>query len=239
VSNHKIYFFSVSDANEFAALPGEVDTLDGMPNHIFVHPRIFTRTDGRIRTARSKDLAWDIIKQIAEELNNATTDKERADVAKEQDNVEVLLAFLWASERGLLSPVTLGDMEESPHLNHQCELILNKIWTPVKPQAGNYLDSASGLALATHSLMISMQNTETTRLQERAEDKSAKSLIRNLLPRQQALFTKLCTINMRSAAVMPPSMTSCLAEKTPIRATNLILQASRKWKGGFSKAGLS
>jgi hypothetical protein len=43
--------FSVSKTDEFAALPGEVDTLDGMPNHIFVHPRIFTRTD-RIRTAR-------------------------------------------------------------------------------------------------------------------------------------------------------------------------------------------
>jgi hypothetical protein len=71
-----------------------------------------------------------------EELNNAATDSERADVAEEQDNVEVLLAFLWASERGLLSPVKLGDMEESPHLNHQCELLLNKIRTPVKPQAG-------------------------------------------------------------------------------------------------------
>jgi hypothetical protein len=231
--------FSVSDADEFAALPGEVDTLDGMPNHIFVHPRIFARTDG-IRTARSKDLAWDIIEQIAEELNNATTDSERAHVAKEQDNVEVLLAFLWASEeRGLRSPVTVGDMEESPHLNHQSELILNKIWTPVKPQAGTSLDLASGLALATHSLVISMQNTETTRLQERAEDKSVKSLMRNLPPRQQAPFAKLCTIDMRSPAVMPPFMTSCLAEKTPIRATNLIQQASHKWKGGFSKAGLS
>jgi hypothetical protein len=230
--------FSVSDADDFAALPGEIDTLDGMPIHIFVHPRIFTRMDG-IRTARSKDLAWDIIEQITEESKNPTTDSERADVAKEQDNVEVLLAFLWASERGLLSPVALGDMEESPHLNHQCELILNKIQTPVKPQAGTSLDSVSGLALAAHSLMIWMQNAETTRLQERAEDESAKSLMRNLSPRQQALFTKLFTIDMRSTAVMPPFMTSCLAEKTPIRATNLIQQVSRKWKGAFSEAGLS
>ncbi len=162
--------FSVSNAEEFAALPGEVDTLDGMPNHIFVHPRIFTRTDG-IRATRSKDLAWEIIKQLTEELNNATTDSERADVAEEQDNVEVLLAFLWASERGLLSPVTLGDMEESPHLNHQCELILNKIRTPVNSQAGTSLNSASGLAVATHSLVISVQNAENNRIQERAEDK--------------------------------------------------------------------
>jgi hypothetical protein len=231
--------FKVSNAEEFAALPGgDGTTLDGMPNHIFVHPRIFTRTDG-IRTTRSKDLAWDIIKQLKAELNNATTNEEQSDVAEEQENVEVLLAFLWASERGLLSPVTLGDMEESPHLNHQCELILNKIRTPVNSQAGNALDPSAGIALATQSLMISMQNTENNRIKERAEDKSAKSLIRNLSPRQQELFTKLCTDDMRRVAVMPPFITSCLAEKTPIRATNLIQQASRKWKGGFSESGLS
>jgi hypothetical protein len=230
--------FGANDANEFAALPGEIDTLEGMPNHIFVHPRIFTRAGGP-KTVRSKDLAWGVIKQLTEELAAATTDSERTDIGEEQDNVEGLLAFLWASERGLLSPITLGDMGESPHVNHQCELIMNKIRTPVKPQAGTSLDTASGLAVATQNLMLSMQNGETNRLKERAEDKSAKSLLRSLSPRQQALFTKLCTNDMRNAAVMPAFMTSCLAERTPIRATNLIQQASRKWKGGFSDAGLT
>jgi hypothetical protein len=210
--------------NEFAALTGEVNTLAGMPNHPFVHPRILTRADGT-KTMRAKELAWGVIKQLATELTAAATDSERVDVAEEQENVEVLLAFL----RGLLSPVTLRNMEGSPHLNQQHKLILNKVRTPVKPQAGTSLDSALGLAVATHSLMISMQKAETTRLQDRADDKSAKSLMQNLLPRQQALFTKLCTNNMRKAAVMPPFMVS----------TNLIHQASRKWKGAFSKSGLA
>ncbi len=109
----------------------------------------------------------------------------------------------------------------------------------MKPKAGTSLDSASGLAVAAHSLMLSMQQTETTRLRERAEDKSAKSLMRNVSPRQQSLFTKLCTSDMRSVAVMPPFLASCLAEKNPIRATNLIQQESRKWKGAFSEAGLA
>jgi hypothetical protein len=69
-----------SDAEEFAALPGEVNTLDGMPGR-------------RISLGESL------------KLNNSPT-----------------------------------------HLNHQCELILNKIRTPVIPQAGTSLDSASGLA---------------------------------------------------------------------------------------------
>jgi hypothetical protein len=232
--------FAASDENAFVALPGEVGTLtlENRPNHLFVHPRIFTRADGP-KTMRSKTLAWAIIKQMNEELTNAGTDQEKADVQEEQENVGVLLAFLWASERGLLTPVTLSDMEESPHLNHQCELIVDKIRTPTTPKAGGPLDTASGLAVATHNLMLSMQKTETTRIKERAEDKSAKSLIRNLSPRQQDLFTRLCTTHMHRAPKMPEFLIQCLAEKAPHRTANLLAHESRNWKGTFSAAGLS
>jgi hypothetical protein len=84
-----------------------------------------------------------------------------------------------------------------------------------------------------------MQQTESTRVQERAEDKSAKSLIRNLSPRQQGLFTRLCTNHMHKDPVVPAFLTACLAEKAPHRATNLIAQDTRKWKGTFSASGLS
>jgi hypothetical protein len=130
-------------------------------------------------------------------------------------------------------------MPESAHLNHQCKLIMKKIRAPVEPAADDSLDTASGLATATHSLMLSMQKTETARTKERAEDKSAKSLLRNLTPKQQGLFTKLCADHMRKALVMPDFMVSCLAEKNPTRATNLITQETRKWKGTFSSPGLS
>ena len=62
-------------------------------------------------------------------------------------------------------------MEESPHLNHKCELILGKIRKPNSPQSGSALDPAWGLAMATHSLMLSMQQRESTRILERAEAK--------------------------------------------------------------------
>jgi hypothetical protein len=210
--------------------------LDKRPNHLFVHPRIFTRADGP-KSIRSKTLAWATIKQKKEEVAGAGSEQEKSDVEEEQENLGVLLAFLWASEKGLLTPVALSDMEESPHLNHQCELIVNKIRAPAAPQAG--LNTASGLAVATHSLMLSMQNTENTRIKERAEDKSAKSLIRNLSPRQQALFTRLCTEDMRNAPAMPAFLIQCLAEKAPHKASNLIAHEARNWKGTFSAAGLS
>jgi hypothetical protein len=80
-------------------------------------------------------------------------------------------------------------MPESPHRNHQCKLIVNKI-----RKGGAVMttgDTLSRLALATHSLMLSMNKNEETRIKERAEDKSEKLLIRNLGPKQQGLFTKI------------------------------------------------
>ena len=61
-------------------------------------------------------------------------------------------------------------MQEGSQLNHKCKLIAKKIRNPVAPPAGTSLDSASGLAVATRSLMLSIQKAKTTRLQERAED---------------------------------------------------------------------
>ena len=76
----------------------------------------------------------------------------------------------------------------------------------------------------TQSLMLSMQHRESTRILERAEDKSAESLIRNLSPKQQGLFLKLCTSHMHKKPIMSLFLTLCLAEKAPQRATNLITQ---------------
>jgi hypothetical protein len=226
------------DKDAFATLPGELDTLADRPNHLFIHPRMFTKADGP-KTMRSKELAWALVTHLNEALTKAGTNEEQAEARAEQDHVEILLAFLWASENGLLTQVTLSDMPDSPHLNHQCELILKKIREQKTTPTGTSLDSASGLAVATHSLMLSMQKTETTRLQERAEDKSAKSLIRNLSPRQQELFVRLCTTHMQDTPVVPPFLKLCLAEKAPHRATNLISHETRKWKGTFSASGLS
>ena len=131
--------FAVTSEDEFVALPGEVETLKMRPNHLLIHPRIFTKADGP-KSIRSKTLAWAIIQQKKEELASAVSAQEKSDIEEEQENLGVLLAFLWASEKGLLTPVTLSDMEESPHLNHQCELIVTKIRAS---EARNHFHDAS------------------------------------------------------------------------------------------------
>ena len=53
---------------EFAALSGgEEDTLANRPNHLFIHPRIFTKADGP-RTGSAEALAYAIIEQLNLEL---------------------------------------------------------------------------------------------------------------------------------------------------------------------------
>ena len=100
----------VADQNAFAALTGDQeDTLVDRPNHIFIHPRIFTKADGP-RTSQAKALAYAIIEQLNSDLFGSTTEQEKADVREEMSGLEVLLAFLWAFEQGLLSAVTLSDI---------------------------------------------------------------------------------------------------------------------------------
>jgi hypothetical protein len=150
--------------------------------------------------------------------------EEKEEIAEEQQNVMgVLLAFLWASEQGLLNSATLLDVAESPHLNHRCKLIAQKIRSPVTTTSGGSGDAGSA-ALATQSSMLSVQKNKETRKADRAEDESAKSLVRNLSPRQQTLFTKLCTTHVHKEPVMPEFVKACLAEKAPHRAMNLIAQ---------------
>ena len=85
----------VTDQDELAALPGnQEDTLADRPNHLFIHPRIFTKANGPW-TSKAKALAYAIIKQLNMQLAESTMDQEKAEVRDELDNLEVLLAFLW------------------------------------------------------------------------------------------------------------------------------------------------
>ena len=95
---------------------------------------------------KSEELAFAPIRQLNLDPTNASLDQEKTEVGEEQDSVSVgvLLAFLWASEQGLLNAVTLSDVQESPHLNHQCKLIVQKIRKTVASQAGSSLDPAGG-----------------------------------------------------------------------------------------------
>jgi hypothetical protein len=194
--------FSVKDEAGFAALPAEdCGVLQEHPNHVFIHPSYFIHCDGPM-TVRASYLAVAIIDQPQEQREAEPNDADaQAEVAKEMTAVAPLLAFLWASSKGYLAHVPLVDPPDNAQLNARCERIRAKIREAPFPPAptGNPrpagappggmtgVDTAK-LALAAQTLTMAMTTNETNMVQERDEDKSSKSLISNLGPRQQCLF---------------------------------------------------
>jgi hypothetical protein len=83
-----------------------------------------------------------------------------------------------------------------------------------------------------------MTNSENNRVREREEDKSSKSLISNLGPRQQCLFERMATDSMGEEPHMSPFMIGVLKEKSPAKSAHLLMAEMRKWKGGCTEASI-
>jgi hypothetical protein len=120
--------FKTKSAEEFQDLPPEENVLEDMPNHMLLHPRYLTAMTCP-RSIEAKVLAATII----EDINRHATDNpnmsedEALNPDSDKEDVEVLLAFLWASTRGTLKLLQLNDTPESPQLNHQCEALRQKV----------------------------------------------------------------------------------------------------------------
>ena len=85
---------------------------------------------------------------------------------------------------------------------------------------------------------MAMTTNETNRVRERNEDKSSKSLISNLGPRQQCLFERLATDSMRNPPAMTAFMVNVLKEKSPAKSAHLLMAEMRKWKGCCTEASI-
>ena len=99
------------------------------------------------------------------------------------------------------------------------------------------VDTAN-LALAAQTLTMAMTTNETNRVRERDEDKSSKSLISNLGPRQQCLFEPLATESMGDIPAMSAFMVKVLKEKSPAKFAHLLMAEMRKWKGCCTEASI-
>jgi hypothetical protein len=102
-------------ADEFRNLePARNGILKKKPNHIFIGPETFFLAQGA-KMMRAGDLATLIIDKFSVDAD----DDDQVAEAKldEAGTAELLLAFLWASERDLLVPVALEEPGESDVLN--------------------------------------------------------------------------------------------------------------------------
>ena len=102
-------------AEEFRSLaPAKNGILKQKPNHIFIGPDTFFLTKGA-KQIRSSELAALIIDKFTIDAD----DDDQVAQAKldEAGTAELLLSFLWASERNLLASVDLAEPGESDVLN--------------------------------------------------------------------------------------------------------------------------
>lgn len=238
-------YFGISKEEEFGKLPPEDCTdLKDQPNHMFVHPKHFIRMNGP-RTKQASSFAMSIIKELNDRHDEAADNAQaRTAVEKEKDEVGPLLAFLWAAETGALTGVTLSDTPESTQINQRCERIRAKIRGDAPGAPGGPAPNgptgtdATSLAVAAQTLTLVMTANEKTRVEEREEDKSSKSLIKSLGPQQQGLFMDLATDHMGTPPAMSQFMKDVIKEKSPVKATQLIVAQMRRWKGIVSLASL-
>ena len=90
----------VTDQDELAALPGnQEDTLADRPNHLFIHPRNFTKANSP-RTIKAKALALAIIKQLNLALTDLATEQKNRRCMRKWPTwkFSYLLAFLCVFE---------------------------------------------------------------------------------------------------------------------------------------------
>jgi hypothetical protein len=237
-------YFGAKNEAEFGVLPAEDCTvLQGRPNHMFIHPRLFMAME-EPKSARARTLAAEIIDELNDRDDDAEDKQTKKVVEKEKKDVGTLLAFLWVSENNLLTPITVQETPGNPQLNQRCEQVHTKVRRGAVPTivtgmtnpmlGGPNSDDTAGLAVAAQSLTMVMTSNENIHIREREEDKGSKSLIRNLGPTQQSLFTRLVTEHMREPPEMSDFMKLVLHEKSPAKATQLIVAQMRKWKGTSS-----
>ena len=91
---------------------------------------MFVLADGA-RSVSAKDIAFEIIKAlVAEADDNSERHQEKE---TERGWVEELLATLWASEKGMLNPIPLADVPESPLMNHLLRSVREKLGSGAVP----------------------------------------------------------------------------------------------------------
>ena len=156
--------------------------------------------------------------------------------------MELLLAMLWASQNGGLTPVRLADVKGNPTLNQIMANIKDKLraggGTTERTTATGPDErpaDANAWALASQSIVLELTRLQETREAEKSLQASTKSLLRSLGPEERALFTTLSTADMTVEPVMSDFMTTLTMTTGPLKAIGLLRAATRSWEGTFSE----
>jgi len=220
----------------FAALVAEGnDILNQAPNHCLIAPPVFIMAGGN-GTPSARELAMRIIEKVRphDDDGDVTVRKKKALA----NGMELLLAFLWAAEKGKLKMLTLQDVPDVPRVNQIIRITKAKLDpTPVlqgrrdeEVEGGN----AAAWALSSQRIVQELNRMHSSREEEKSKKEENLSLFRNMGPNQRLLFTKLSTNSMDMEPALSEFMTNLMTSKAPQKAIGLLKAETRDWEGTFS-----
>ena len=215
-----------ASADAFAGLVTEGNPiLNDRPNHLLISPRVFVLADGA-RTVSAKVIPFEIIKALVAEADDNS--ERQAEKEQEREWIEELLAVLWASEKGMLNPIHLPDVPETPLMNHMIRSVREKLGTGTVPATvGHPGTGAMGEMnhISLYLMATSSQNLVSilNRIQDGTEDDkikkdAEKSILKTMGPTQRALFLALCTSDMTRT----PEMTEFMQNLTSLRGSKRV-----------------
>jgi hypothetical protein len=239
---------ATTTAEEFASLPAEGNgILRGHPNHVLVNGDLFLMANG-IPTVNSSTFAIQIInflRVVGHGDADDSSDDESMIAAKKEasEGAETILAMLWASENGRLTPIQLQDVPDNGSLNQIIRNVKSKLYTDTRHGADTVTRSGNGersteeanaWAVSSQSIVQELNRMHESREADRAQKESNMSLLKTLNPSQKRLFTTLCKSDFVSEPVMSPFMTSLIMTSSPQKAIGVIKVETGDWEGTFS-----
>ncbi|KAI2496250.1 hypothetical protein MHU86_18254 [Fragilaria crotonensis] len=230
---------------EFTNLEAADNTiLTHIPNHCLITASTFEEVGGA-KVVSAKDLAFKII----EAFQAAAADDDEISIEREAEaeGLEDTLAFLWASEQGILAEVRLEDVPENTMMNHLIRGVRGRIITgTTNPSEGETQDpttpgegsaSMQMMAASSQSMVALLSRFHEGTEEDRRKKESEKSILKTMGPTQRGLFTSLCTRRMNVEPAMTEFMRNLTTSTTPQKALNLIQSEMRDWEGTFSVGG--
>ena len=182
---------AAGSADEFADLEADGnEILLKRPNHLLISPQVFVLAEGA-RTASSKELAFGLTSLLAFAEDDDSEEVGEKEAEREWVE-ELLLASLWASEKGLLTPIALADVPETALMNHLIRSVKDKLGGGKQPPAViSPTGGVGGNSISLELMAASTQNLVSilNRIQDGTEDdkfkrEAEKSIMKAMGPTQ-------------------------------------------------------
>jgi hypothetical protein len=254
-------FSATRSPEEFRDIIGDPDgrvvsDLAKIPSAHLIHPQVFIDIEGK-REWEASDLGYKLVTLYAkrgEEEEDDDDDDDDDDESEGEgeeegsrtiDGVYQLLLFLWAAAKQCGNPVTLKEIPEDGIVTSLCEKKAQTISVGELSSPGAVPTMAHGSAILesqrlVDAMVVNLEKSSEAYVLQISKDDSTKSALSRLAPDQASLFRLLTAddFDIDGTPELNDFARKLTENRDPMRAVNMLRQASRLWKGSISDKSL-